>query len=1451
MAELIWLCSNRLSRTLIFSLACCRHFCSACNLKLTLVFMPILGAGYSWPMTDYNGYQNYVFGDFATMFPNSAIAPALQSGSSVVADQFRLLASNLHPTFDYASGLVTSLMHPPLAAATSSQAFPTVPLPHIQPSSLPYPTAAASWSSPSVTTTSMSSSASLGMHQNPFVRQKSTKLTFLTFFTLQAFQWPVASESPQFGARISSANSWVQPGHVSTAFSLPSRLDSYSASNLGLDFALHNASQLASFNSVCANAASEWKPSGAHAQVEFAASQHLFLSCQALLTPIGSLNGHTQQINHSEMVPYSAAWFASLQRLGSTENHSNFHQAAETPGFSAASASASAAAAAEQPCRVCDEPTAESVGKLEQKTWAGLNECFAKRARSPLARGDAFCHSHLAELRRWQDNLKPSQIKQLQDFAAATFADCKAAHSEVSFLDKLLETKTISAFAGEFGVDGSRIRSQLRRFAQSTVAGQATTSFQIKPRNTDWTPGRSVLVGNALQKELEAFEFQVSLTVLKMDSVRLVTQRDDRTPATMVRTSSWGSTHLANDTYAYAPGVQPSPKDKIVMYYRCSGHSTACVARCETPLTRCRQSPLVLQGPATSRKDTRGSCACGMKDLLHRDVCACAPDLVQHSSHFECLFNFKVEISGPELSHAVFYFDRNNERYHQGKASQSRMPLRDSVRAEAHIARVQSKATAEAFAVQQTKTVPIFFNDAQQSAARKSAELKQKSGEPLSVIESQAVQSSAKPTINSRQVGRTMAYADQRRLEHEIFGTTDGRHRLSNSDWRTCELLLQSRHHDVVLFQRGDAQRPYMIVLASPGGLSALRKYGALIGIDTVHDWYVRFVPSVLTRWHRTKARFPCLAITYCGPIGTGHLGALAIMSCEDTNAIDIALRSVKNALPCSDTNCRHPIETRRFADQNGWFCTRPCGILEGYVAHVMHDKSAAELNAVALNDCSSILCLFHIIQANRHWISNKTGLRMWLALLLTLLKVILRSTSQRQFRFRADAVIAFITQLDDHLISRADKDSMVNYWNDNWLTGVWSKLLTAERKLTLPESVRLNKLLMVNNVTERGFRTVNEAVLNNQINTNVSPLVTSILDWLQRDLDRLDQENAELVRARDYLTTHVSAIITRALRHMEADLVHVASDTADSGRVLVIKMTADGSTRATPASSTASSSSSSSSSTSSSSHESPAETKSDKWMLECCEVLWNEKSGFCIACDGCQRWFHGRCVNASKAAASSAAKAGKDSWLCVDCAAFAEIPDQFFNSSVAMPEIYLDNSSTAKEHSTEELVEQIKSLPRLSASEAKATVKTVVLDLMRQATRICLAEEPELFKEQLLVPLPRGTLKSSICYTNIHSLTATCTYFVQTGHLCSHLYAALGTVLEIDPARPDSVRALWNCVKTRVPKQPPDQLDDDDDGSDEDAKRGTSVPWPTSNVIDLKSLPLVDGVVGILKPLR
>ena len=206
-------------------------------------------------------------------------------------------------------------------------------------------------------------------------------------------------------------------------------------------------------------------------------------------------------------------------------------------------------------------------------------------------------------------------------------------------------------------------------------------------------------------------------------------------------------------------------------------------------------------------------------------------------------------------------------------------------------------------------------------------------------------------SINLRQISNRCYFIDHHYLEKGLSGFN---HKLTNSDWRNAEIILEKFFESVLMFQRGDAQmnRNYYIVLGSNENLGCLEDFGMICGYDIKHDL--------------NAARFKTSILTYCDSANRGRIGMAAISNCGISKVHKMNLEITMANMPCCDSTCVHEQHLYIFDDNNGFFHLRPCTLLNGstFQPVVQHDKAWDIKTACGDLSLNSDLCNFHALKA-------------------------------------------------------------------------------------------------------------------------------------------------------------------------------------------------------------------------------------------------------------------------------------------------------------------------------------------------------------------------------------------------------------------------------------------------------------------------------------------------------
>ena len=168
-------------------------------------------------------------------------------------------------------------------------------------------------------------------------------------------------------------------------------------------------------------------------------------------------------------------------------------------------------------------------------------------------------------------------------------------------------------------------------------------------------------------------------------------------------------------------------------------------------------------------------------------------------------------------------------------------------------------------------------------------------------------------SVNLRQISNRCHLIDRHYLGKDL-----SKDRLTNSDWRNAEIILENNFDSVLLYQRGDANlnRNYHIVLASDGNIRYLEKFGVICGYDVKHDL--------------NAARFKTSILTYCDSTNKGRIGMAAISNCEISEVHKMQLEITIANMPCHHSNCAHKKHLYIFNDNNGFFHLRLCTLKYG-----------------------------------------------------------------------------------------------------------------------------------------------------------------------------------------------------------------------------------------------------------------------------------------------------------------------------------------------------------------------------------------------------------------------------------------------------------------------------------------------------------------------------------------
>ena len=338
-------------------------------------------------------------------------------------------------------------------------------------------------------------------------------------------------------------------------------------------------------------------------------------------------------------------------------------------------------------------------------------------------------------------------------------------------------------------------------------------------------------------------------------------------------------------------------------------------------------------------------------------------------------------------------------------------------------------------------------------------------------------------SINLRQISNRCYLIDRHYLGNDLSGF---KHKLTNSDWRNAEIILETHFESVLMFQRGNAQmnRNYYIVLGNNENLGCLEEFGMICGYDIKHDL--------------NAARFKTSILTYCESANRGRIGMAAISNCEISKVHKMNLEITMANMPCRDSNCVHEQYLYIFDDNNGFFHLRPCTLLNGstFQPVVQHDKAWDIKTACGDLSLNSDLCNFHTLKALKEEIMSYPDLKIVINPVLTALKGVMRSWHET---VRTSLVHSFFNFLNNcipqYVVSVRTKNSFARYLNMYWFQCAWKTTFTAEVAFLVPEQERRNPLLLTNNITENQFRLIVQGENANHLNKSIALQVQTLID--------------------------------------------------------------------------------------------------------------------------------------------------------------------------------------------------------------------------------------------------------------------------------------------------------------------------------------------------------------------
>lgn len=125
------------------------------------------------------------------------------------------------------------------------------------------------------------------------------------------------------------------------------------------------------------------------------------------------------------------------------------------------------------------------------------------------------------------------------------------------------------------------------------------------------------------------------------------------------------------------------------MSIRCASKTDFCKQECGQLVPKCWKG----RGKGKCKKGMKMPCLCSKPADGHRDVCQCAKEVVQSSSHFRCVYALRVIIRGPDFSKAEIHEGEHNKAVHPPgqviPAHSRKVPER--LKEDIHVARIQNR----------------------------------------------------------------------------------------------------------------------------------------------------------------------------------------------------------------------------------------------------------------------------------------------------------------------------------------------------------------------------------------------------------------------------------------------------------------------------------------------------------------------------------------------------------------------------------------------------------------------------------------------------------------------------------------------------------------------------------------------------------------------------------------
>lgn len=143
-------------------------------------------------------------------------------------------------------------------------------------------------------------------------------------------------------------------------------------------------------------------------------------------------------------------------------------------------------------------------------------------------------------------------------------------------------------------------------------------------------------------------------------------------------------------------------------------------------------------------------------------------------------------------------------------------------------------------------------------------------------------------------------------------------------------------------------------------------------------------------------------------PAFSAQLIGMAIVQCEHEAVWSNVLNSLRDALPCTDTSCRHEWVIQKL-DDGRIKCHRACTGLRIRADVHIADMHKAQWSSVIRTEAGRfIVCLFHNVSAGLKFSCLKLGMRSnpdHLAVVLTTIKLFFRSRSKHEAEAVVDAI--------------------------------------------------------------------------------------------------------------------------------------------------------------------------------------------------------------------------------------------------------------------------------------------------------------------------------------------------------------------------------------------------------------------------------------------------------------